>query len=77
MSDRRTYDVSPDGDGGWDVKRRGNDRATGNFENKSDAIDSARSHAKGGGEGQVVIRGRDGKIQREHTYGNDPERREE
>jgi hypothetical protein len=23
-----------------------------------------------------VIRGRDGKIQREHTYGNDPERRE-
>ena len=77
MSDRRTYDVSPDGDGGWDVKRRGNDRATGNFENKGDAIGSARGHARGGDEGQVVIRGRDGKIQREHTYGNDPERREE
>jgi hypothetical protein len=75
MSDRRTYDVSPDGDGGWDVKRRGNDRATGSFDNKNKAIDSARSHAKGGGEGQIVIRGRDGKIQWEHTYGNDPERR--
>jgi hypothetical protein len=61
MSDRRTYDVSPDGDGGWNVKRRGNDRATGNFENKDDAIDSARGHAKGGGEGQVVIRGRERK----------------
>ena len=76
MSDRRTYDVCPDGEDGWDVRRRGNDRATGNFENKDDAIDSARSHAKGGNEGQIVIRGRDGKIQREHTYGGDPESRE-
>lgn len=75
MSDRRVYDVSPDGDGGWDVKRRGNSRATGNHKNKDAAIDSARGHAKSGDEGQVVIHGQDGKIQREHTYGNDPERR--
>lgn len=75
MSDRRVYDVSPDGEGGWDVKRRGNERATGNFDNKDEAIDSARGHAKGGTEGQIVIRGQDGKIQREHTYGDDPERR--
>jgi len=58
------------------VKRRGNEQATRNFDNKDDAIDSARGHAKGDGGGQIVIRGRDGKIQREHTYGNDPERRE-
>lgn len=76
MSDRRTYDVSPDGEDGWDVKRRGNDQATDNFDNKDEAIDSARSHAKGGDNGQVVIRGRDGKIQRGYTYGDDPERRE-
>jgi hypothetical protein len=75
MSDRRVYDVSPDGEGGWNVKRRGNQWATRNFENKDDAIDSARGHAKGGDEGQIVIRGQDGRIQREHTYKNDPERR--
>jgi len=58
------------------VKRRGKERATRNFDNKDDAIDSARSHAKGGDEGQIVIRGQDGRIQREHTYEDDPERRE-
>jgi hypothetical protein len=75
MSERRTYDVSPDGDGGWSVQRRGADKATRNTENKDDAIDAARTHAKNADEGQIVIRGKDGKIQREHTYGNDPERR--
>lgn len=74
MSDRRVYDVFPDGEGGWDVKRRGKNRATGNFDNKDEAIESARSHAKNADEGEIVIRGRDGKIQGEHTYGSDPER---
>jgi len=76
MNDRRVYDVSPDGEGGWDVKRRGRDRATRNFDNKDEAIESARGHAKNADEGQIVIRGRDGRIQREHTYESDPERRE-
>jgi len=76
MSDRRVYDVSPDGEGGWDVKRRGEDRATRNFDNKDEAIESARSNVRSVDKGQIVIRGRDGKIQREHTYGNDPELRE-
>lgn len=76
MSKRKTWDVSPDGDGGWTVQRRGADRATRNTEDKDDAIDAARSHAKNADKGQIVIRGQDGRIQREHTYGDDPERRE-
>jgi hypothetical protein len=75
MSQRRIYDVSPDGGEGWSVKRRGADKATRNTENKDAAIDAARTRAKNADEGQIVIRGQDGKIQREHTYGNDPERR--
>ena len=75
MSDRRVYDVSPDGNGGWNVKRRGANRATSNTADKDDAIDTARSHAKNADKGQVVIRGQGGKIQREYTYGDDPEAR--
>jgi hypothetical protein len=39
---------------------------------KSDAINDARERAQAGALGQVVIHGKDGKIEREYTYGADP-----
>lgn len=76
MPDRKRVWVSPDGDGGWDVKTQGAKKAAGNFEDKADAIERAKEIAKAApsGRGQVIIQGRDGVIQTEHTYGDDPER---
>lgn len=71
MTKRRTYDVTPKGDQ-WSVKERGADRAVGNFDKKSDAVDRAREVARNQEKAQVVIRKQDGTIQTEHTYGNDP-----
>lgn len=72
MSNRRRVWVSPDGDGGWNVKTQGKSKAAANFEDKTDAIDKAKDIAKNASLGQVIIQKRDGTIQTEHTYGKDP-----
>lgn len=74
MSERRRVWVSPDGRGGWDVRSEGADHAAGNFQDKSDAVDRAKEIAKAVSLGQVIIQGRNGVIQTEHTYGADPRR---
>lgn len=74
MSKRRIYNVNPTGDGDWEVKGRGADRAVKVFDNKTEAIERAKDLAQKGPLGQVVIRKSDGTIQTEHTYGEDPER---
>ncbi len=74
MSDRKRVWVSPDGQGGWNVKSEGADRAAGNFDDKVDAIERAKEIAKAAPLGQVLIQGRDGVIQTEYTYGDDPRR---
>jgi len=72
MSDRKRVWVSPDGDGGWNVKSEKAERAAANYEDKSDAIAKATSIAKNAPKGQVIIQKMDGQIQTEHTYGADP-----
>ncbi|MFH1362074.1 MAG: DUF2188 domain-containing protein [bacterium] len=72
MSSRKRVWVSPDGEGGWNVKSQDTTRAAGNFEDKVDAVDKAKSIAKNAPTGQVIIQGRNGKIQTEHTYKKDP-----
>lgn len=69
---RTKYRVTPTGDGEWRVKRDGAERATGVYENKTDAVARAKELAKANEPGQVIIHGQDGKIQTEHTYGEDP-----
>lgn len=71
MAERTVYDVTPRDDR-WAVKRRGAERASDIFDDKDDAVNRARELAKAIGHSQVVIHGRDGKIQTEYTYGNDP-----
>jgi len=72
MASRRTYHVTADGEGGWRVKVEGASRASSIHDNKSDAVQRARELARRQLLGQVVIHGKDGRIQTEHTYGKDP-----
>lgn len=74
MSGRKKVWVSPDGKGGWDAKTQGAGRAAGNYADKADALEKAKEVAKNAPLGQVIVQGRDGKIQTEYTYGQDPRR---
>ncbi len=73
---RTRFEVLPAGDGSWDVTR---DSVTiGNYAVKSLAVQYAVDRAKASWAkkqpAQLLIKGRDGKIKDERTYGNDPER---
>jgi hypothetical protein len=50
------------------------DRATRHFETKDEALGYGREFVREQGNSQLVIQKRDGVIQTEHTYGNDPEK---
>jgi hypothetical protein len=71
MGNRPKYDVSRRPDGTWQVKQHGAARASGVFDRKSDAVEHGRELARSQ-QGQLFIRGADGRIQTEHTYGHDP-----
>lgn len=75
VENRKSYHVSPH-DEGWQVKPEGAKRATGVFDTKDGAVEEARKLAKNQRPSQVLIHGRDGRIQEERTYGQDPERTE-
>jgi Uncharacterized protein conserved in bacteria (DUF2188) len=69
---RTKHHVTPTGKGNWKVKREGTSRADSVHEQKSDAVARARALVKSSKPSQMIIHGRDGKIQTEHTYGPDP-----
>lgn len=71
MSSRKVYHVTYNEDC-WQVKAEGNKRATHTFEKKEDAIPFGRQVASTGEAGQLIIHRKDGEIQTEYTYGNDP-----
>ena len=72
MPKRKVVYVSPTGNGDWNVKGQGAQRALKKFENKSDAVDFGRKVAKNADLGQLKIQKKDGTIQTEYTYGKDP-----
>jgi hypothetical protein len=71
MSKSKSHHVVPNPDGGWDVKKGGAERASGHFENKSDAVDAGRQISRNQ-QTEFVIHGKDGKIQQKDSHGNDP-----
>jgi uncharacterized protein YdaT len=54
------------------VKAENAERASSVQDTKEKAVEKAKELAKSASEGQVVIHKKDGIIQTEHTYGNDP-----
>lgn len=63
--------VTPHPDGGWQVKGAGNSKATVITDTKQQAIDKAREIAKNQGS-ELIVHGKDGKIQSKDSHGNDP-----
>jgi Uncharacterized protein conserved in bacteria (DUF2188) len=72
---RQVFHVSPHGDGKWRVEPEGGGRTGPVFEDKEQAIRYAQDEAKAAQLGQVIVHGRDGRIQYENTYGEDPRER--
>ena len=73
---RIVFEVLPDRDGGWSVTR--DHVVVAEFDTKAPAVAYAaqrgRSSWKAGRQAQLRIKGRDGRIQDERTYGEDPPR---
>ena len=69
---RIKYHVTPRNGGRWAVIKEDSERAITVLENKQDAIERARELAKEAKLGQIFIHGRNGRIQKEYTYGHDP-----
>ncbi len=75
-SNREVFDVQLGADGKrWEIQKEGNDRASATAGTQQQAIARAKELAKKATLGQVRVKGRDGKIRTEHTYGKDPSNR--
>lgn len=66
--------VQPSPEGGWDVTKRGGQRASAHLDTQAEAIDRAREIVRNLGGGELEIRGRNGQIRDVDTvpHGNDP-----
>ena len=67
---KKNQHVVPLGNG-WAVKGEGNTRFTVITEIKKDAVEAAREIGRNN-HSELVIHGRDGRIQDKDSYGNDP-----
>lgn len=65
-----THHVVPNSNGGWDVKKGGGKRASNHTDTKSEAEQIAREISKNQGS-ELVIHGKNGRIQRKDSHGND------
>lgn len=66
----KTRHVVPNKDGGWDSKLGGADRASKHFDTKKSAEEYSRNLSRKESS-ELFIHGRDGKIQRKDSHGND------
>ena len=66
-----SHHVVPNPNGGWDVKKGGETSSIGHFDKKQEAVDFGRKISQNQGT-EFYIHGRDGKIQKKDSHGNDP-----
>ena len=66
-----THVVPNSKNGGWDIKRSGNSRSSGHFDNKNDAISRAREISRNSKD-ELVIHNMNGRISNKDSHGNDP-----
>lgn len=74
MPGKANLAVEPRPDGNWAVQRDGSKRASSLHNTQKQAESAARALAKRD-EVELVVKGRDGTIQRRDSFGNDPRRR--
>lgn len=66
----KTHHVVPASQGGWNVKKGGADRASGHYDNKTDAVKAAREISQNQGT-ELKIHNKDGKISQSDSHGKD------
>ncbi len=71
MEPRKSHHVVHNPEGGWDSKKGGSPKAIKHFDIKEDAIDYTRKISQNQNT-ELVIHGRNGKIQKSDSHGNDP-----
>ena len=71
MADRNVYHLTPHANG-WQVKGEGSDDREILVDDKDRALELAREMAHANEPSQVIVHTRDGKIETEYTYGDDP-----
>ncbi len=71
MAKKKTHHVVPNTQGGWNVKKGGGKKSIKHFTQKKDAENYARQISTNQGS-ELIIHGKDGKIQRSDSHGNDP-----
>ena len=70
---RQVWDVQPARDGRqWEVLREGGKRPSAVLPTQQDALNRAREIAQHARLGQVRVKGEDGRVRTEYTYGRDP-----
>lgn len=71
MASRPHIVVEPRPDGRWARQKNGTKRAASLHATQAEAENAARAQAKRE-RAELVVKGRDGRIQRRDSYGNDP-----
>ncbi|MDX6533968.1 MAG: hypothetical protein QOF68_1712 [Gaiellales bacterium] len=61
------YEVVPNPDGGWDVRKDGGNRASSHHRTQPEAARAAKDYARNAGGGEVRVHGRDGKVRSSDT----------
>jgi hypothetical protein len=68
---KKTTHVVPNPDGGWDIKKGGQEKPVSHHRKKNTAVDNARETSRKE-KSELYIHGKDGKIQRKDSHGGDP-----
>lgn len=68
---RKEHHVVPNKNSGWSVKRENSSRSSVNTRTKREAVRQGRELSKNAGS-ELIVHGRDGKIQNSDSHGNDP-----
>jgi len=68
---KNQHHIQPNGDGDWEVKKSGGERASAVAPTKKEAEKAGREISKNQGT-ELVIHRKDGTIERKDSHGNDP-----
>ena len=68
---KKQHHVIPNAKGGWDIKKAGAKRASFHADTKAEAVKVGGAISRNQ-RTELVIQGKDGKIQRADSHGNDP-----
>jgi hypothetical protein len=74
MSEPTIFTVAPDPLGGWMAVPPEGETMARRFRTKAEALHAAVREAEKAQRAHVVIKGRDGRVQSERTYGTEPPR---